>query len=80
MQDHHTDSATAVMDADAGTRIGTISFLVAPDPDPDASLGNEAAQDRRAQAMSAWLLAEWQRWCAERDAAVRDSPVLMEAI
>lgn len=80
MQDHHTDSSTAVMDADAGTRIGSISFLVAPDPDPDVSLGNEAAQDRRAQAMSAWLLAEWQRWCADRDAVARDSPVLMEVV
>lgn len=78
MQVHDTDSSTAVMEADAGTRIGTISFLVAPDPDPDASLGNAAAQDRRAQAMSAWLLAEWERWCADRDAAARENPVLAE--
>lgn len=80
MLEHDHESSTAVQGADAITRIGAIGFIVAPDPDPNVSLGNEAAQERRAQAMSAWLLAEWQRWCAERDAAVRDSPVLMEAI
>lgn len=78
MLERDNESSTAVQGADAITRIGAIGFLVAPDPDPGARLDDPVAQDRRSQAMSAWLLAEWQRWCSERDAAALDSPVLAE--